>query len=224
MANKVLSLPKSLTDSTQWDQLVQKFKSYRLQSLQLSPEAFSSTYAREVEFPDEIWESRLKNESALSTIVVSDPNPGSADDLSLILNSPWLASLVLSGPLNAATAAKDWEEHLNFDPGTNYFGPVPPEIETAYVLNAIYVLPSERRKGLANQLIDYVKRYAVEVNKGKKVMLVLLVNFESIAARKCYAKSGFELVHDYWFRESDGSGTKGHAAVMRLDVCSNMSS
>jgi GNAT superfamily N-acetyltransferase len=224
MTNKVISLPKFLPDPSQWDQLVQKFKSYRLQSLQLSPEAFSSTYAREVEFSNEIWESRLENASALSTIVVSDPSPGSADDLSLILNSPWLASLVLSGPLNAATAAKDWEEHLNFDPGTNYFGPVPPEIETAYVLNAIYVLPSERRMGLANQLIDYAKRYTVEVNKGKKIMLVLLVNFESIAARKCYAKSGFELVHDYWFRESDGSGTKGHAAVMRLDICSNMSS
>ncbi|KAI6750807.1 hypothetical protein HG530_014257 [Fusarium avenaceum] len=218
MSSKVINLPKSLSDPSQWDKLVEKFKTYRLQSLQLSPEAFSSTYAREVEFPKEIWEARLKNASALNTIVISDPSPDSEDDLSLVLNSPWIASLVLSGPLNAATAAKDWEKQLNFDPGTNYFGPVPPEIETAYVLNAIYVLPSERRKGLANQLIDYAKRYVVEVNKGKKIMLVLLVNFESIAARKCYAKSGFELVYDYWFRESGGSGTKGHAAVMRLDV------
>ncbi|KAM0281399.1 hypothetical protein ACHAPQ_011706 [Fusarium lateritium] len=223
MSSKVVSLPKSLSDSSQWDKLVKNFKTYRLQSLQLSPESFSSTYAREVEFTKDIWESRLKNASALNTIVVSDPDPGSEDDLSLILNSPWLASLVLSGPLKAATAAKDWEELLNFDPGSNYFGPVPPEIETAYMLNAIYVLPSERRKGLANQLIEYAKECAVEVNKGRKIMLVLLVNFESIAARKCYAKSGFELVHDYWFREPDGSGTKGHAAVMRLDMCSEIS-
>ncbi|KAM0255837.1 hypothetical protein ACHAPA_012371, partial [Fusarium lateritium] len=162
MSSKVVSLPKSLSDSSQWDKLVKNFKTYRLQSLQLSPESFSSTYAREVEFTKDIWESRLKNASALNTIVVSDPDPGSEDDLSLILNSPWLASLVLSGPLKAATAAKDWEELLNFDPGSNYFGPVPPEIETAYMLNAIYVLPSERRKGLANQLIEYAKECAVE--------------------------------------------------------------
>ncbi|KAM0342615.1 hypothetical protein ACHAPU_009342 [Fusarium lateritium] len=218
MSNKAIVLPKSLSNPVEWDKLVEKFKTFRLQSLQLSPESFSSTYAHEISFTKDIWESRLKSTSAITTIIVSDPIPGSADGLSPILNSPWLASLVLSGPLKAATAAKDWEEQQNFDPGTTYFGPVPPEIEWAYVLNAIYVIPSERRRGLANQLIEYAKRYAVEVNKGEKIMLVLLVNFESVAARRCYEKSGFEMVHDYWFSEPDGSGSKGHAAVMRLDA------
>ncbi|KAF5673873.1 gnat family protein [Fusarium heterosporum] len=218
MSYKTIVLPKSLSDPLQWDQLVEKFKTFRLQSLQLSPESFSSTYAREINFTQDIWESRLKSTSAITAVIIWDPIPSSADYIPLILNAPWIASLILSGPLNAVTAAKDWEEQQNFDPGTTYFGAVGPEIERGYVLNAIYVLPSERRKGLANQLIEYAKLHAVEVNKGKKIMLVLLVNFESFAARKCYEKSGFEMVHDYWFSEPDGSGSKGHAAVMRLDV------
>ncbi|KAM0553398.1 hypothetical protein ACHAPJ_007412 [Fusarium lateritium] len=216
MSNKAVTLPRFLPDPAQWDRLIEQYKAFRLLSLELSPESFGSTYAREVAFPKETWDSRLKNPLAFNTVVVSDPEPGSANDLTLILNSPWLASLVLSGPLEAKTAAKVWEDQMQFDPGTTYFGPPAPGIEWTYVLNAIYVPPSERRKGLANKLIENAKRLAVEDNNGNKVMLVLLVNFDLVAARKCYEKSGFELIYDYWY--NDGSSTKGHAAVMRLDI------
>ncbi|KAF9766779.1 hypothetical protein IL306_000750 [Fusarium sp. DS 682] len=222
MSNKAVTLPKSLSDPNQWDKLLERYKDFRLRSLQLSPESFSSNYAREAEFTKEIWEKRLKNSLAFNTVIVSDPNPGSADDLTLMLNSPWLASLVLNGPLDAKTAARTWEDQQNFERGSAYFGPVAEDIESAYILNAIYVLPSERRKGLANKLIDYAKELVVKGNNGKKVMLVLLVNFNSLAAMKCYEKSGFEVVHDYWFDDPNASGsTRGHAAVMRLDVGGN---
>ncbi|KAF5576923.1 major facilitator superfamily transporter [Fusarium pseudocircinatum] len=219
MALKAVTLPKSLSDLNQWDKLVDQYKEFRLLSLQLSPESFSSNYAREAAFTKDIWEARLSNPLASSIIIVSDPEPGSVDDLSLILNQPWLASLVLYGPLEAKTAAKTWEDLQKFEPGSTYFGPIADEIESAYVLNAIYVPLSQRRKGLANKLIEYAKELAVRRNEGKKIMLVLLVNFNSVAAMKCYEKSGFEVVHDYWFDDPNASGTsRGHAAVMRLDV------
>ncbi|KAF4947771.1 hypothetical protein FGADI_10165 [Fusarium gaditjirri] len=222
MSFKAVILPKSLSNPNQWDRLMDQYKEFRLLSLQLSPESFSSNYAREAKFAKDIWEARLSNPLASSIIVVPDPKPSSVDDLTLILNEPWLASLVLYGPLEAKTAAKAWEDLQSFDPGTTYFGPVADEIESAYVLNAIYVPPSQRRKGLANKLIEYVKDLAVRQNEEKKVMLVLLVNFNSVAAMKCYEKSGFEVVHDYWFNDPNASGTtQGHAAVMRLDVGGN---
>ncbi|KAF4422044.1 gnat family [Fusarium acutatum] len=222
MSLKALTLSKSLFDPNQWNQLVDQYKEFRLLSLQLSPESFSSNYAREAEFTKDTWEARLSNPLASSLIIVSDPNPDSVDDLSLILNQPWFASLVLYGPLEAKTAAKTWEDRQKFEPGSLYFGPIADEIESAYVLNAIYVLPSQRRQGLANKLIEYAKELAVKKNEGKKLMLVLLVNFNSVAAIKCYEKSGFEVVHDYWFDDPNASGTsRGHAAVMRLDVGRN---
>ncbi|KAF5675864.1 gnat family protein [Fusarium circinatum] len=222
MSLKALTLPKSLPDPNQWDKLVGQYKEFRLLSLQLSPESFSSNYAREAAFTRDIWEARLSNPAASSIIIVSDPNPGTTDAISLILNQPWLASLVLYGPLEAKTAAKTWEDLQKFEPGSTYFGPIEDEIESAYVLNAIYVHPSQRRKGLANKLIEYAKDVVVRHNEGKKVMLVLLVNFNSVAAMKCYEKSGFEVVHDYWFDDPNASGTaRGHAAAMRLDVGRN---
>ncbi|RKK75465.1 hypothetical protein BFJ69_g7722 [Fusarium oxysporum] len=222
MSFKAVALPKSLSDPNQWDKLVDQYKEFRLLSLQLSPESFSSNYAREAEFTKDAWEARLSNPLASSIIIVSDPKPGSVDDLSLILNQPWLASLVLYGPLEAKTAAKTWEDLQKFEPGSTYFGPIADEIESAYVLNAIYVPPSQRRKGLANKLIEHAKELTVRQNEGKKAMLVLLVNFNSVAAMKCYEKSGFEVVHDYWFDDPNTSGTsRGHAAVMRLDVGGN---
>ncbi|CVK99294.1 uncharacterized protein FMAN_02150 [Fusarium mangiferae] len=222
MSLKVLTLPKSLSNPIQWGNLVDLYKEFRLLSLRLSPESFSSNYAREAEFTKDIWEARLSNPLASSIVITSDPNPGSVDDLSLILNQPWLASLVLYGPLKAKTAAKTWEDLQKFEPGSTYFGPIADEIESAYVLNAIYVPPSQRRKGLANKLIEHAKDLSVRQNEGKKVMLALLVNFNSVAAVKCYEKSGFEVVHDYWFDDPNASGTtRGHAAVMRLDVGGN---
>ncbi|KAG9504909.1 hypothetical protein J7337_004890 [Fusarium musae] len=217
MSLKALTLPKSLSDPSQWDKLVDQSKNFRLLSLQQSPESFSSNYAREANFTKDTWEARLSNPLASSIIIVFDPNPGTVDDLSLILNQPWLASLILYGPLEAKTAAKTWEDRQKFESGSLYFGPIADEIESAYVLNAIY-----RRKGLANKLIEYAKELAARQKEGKKVMLVLLVNFNSVAAMKCYEKSGFEVVHDYWFDDPNASGTtRGHAAVMRLDVGGN---
>ncbi|KAM0230299.1 hypothetical protein ACHAPO_009292 [Fusarium lateritium] len=216
MASKAVILPRSLSDPTQWDKLIDKYRAFRLSALELSPKSFSSTYAREVELPKEKWEARLSDPLAINTVVVSKPDTSSADDLSLILNSPWLASLVLCGPFDAHSAAKTWERQQNFDLGYLNFGPLKPDIKQAYVLNAIYVPPSQRRKGLANRLVENAKQLVAGTYRENKVMLVLIVNFESVAAIKCYEKSGFELVHDYWFNETDS--TKGHAAVMRLDV------
>ncbi|KAF7557528.1 hypothetical protein G7Z17_g516 [Cylindrodendrum hubeiense] len=218
MCYKAVTLPKSLPDPTQWDQLIDRYKSFRLLSLQLSPEAFGTSYAREVTFPLETWTSRLNNPIAFNTIIVSDPKPGSTDDLSLILNSEWLASLTIVGPLESKTAAKAYEESVHFSPDSVNFGPPAIGVKSTYVLNAMYVLPSERRNGLANMIIEYAKRLSVEMDGGK-VTMALIVDFDNVPATKSYQKSGFKLVHDYWFDDPQSTEPrKKRAAVMRVDV------
>jgi GNAT superfamily N-acetyltransferase len=130
----------------------------------------------------------------------------------------WL-SLALSGAFDAKTATKTWGKLVNFDPGGLNFGLIEYDIEWAYVLNAIYVPPSQRRKGLVNKLIEYAKRLVARTHGENKIMLVLIDNFETVAAMRCYEKSGFKLGHDYRFQ--DFEFTNGRAAIMRLDVTMN---
>jgi hypothetical protein len=48
------------------------YKAFRLPSLHLAPEAFSSTYAREVSFTDDIWYGRLCHPGASTFMAVGD--------------------------------------------------------------------------------------------------------------------------------------------------------
>ncbi|KAJ3529599.1 hypothetical protein NM208_g9682 [Fusarium decemcellulare] len=218
MTFKAVTLPKSLDDPAKWDELIERYKAFRLDALDKSPEAFGSSYAREVAFSPETWASRLNNPIALNTVVLSSSD-SEADETTLILNSPWLAALTLVGPLEAKTAAKNYEEKMHLDPDTVDFGPPVPGVEWTYVLNAMYVPPSERRKGLATMIIEHAKRLAVELNNGKKVTLALILDAKNVPAMKSYEKAGFEVVHNYWFDDPRwGEPRKTNAAVMRVDV------
>ncbi|KAH7139834.1 hypothetical protein B0J13DRAFT_558544 [Dactylonectria estremocensis] len=217
MNYKVITLPKSLPDPAQWEQLIARYKAFRLLSLQLSPEAFGSSYAREAAFPREAWVSRLSNPVAFNTIVVPDPQPGSTDNLSLVLNADWLGALTIVGPLESKTAARTYEQKMHLCPDIVDFGPPAPGVESTYVLNAVYVLPAERRKGLASLTVENAKQLAVEI-EGSTVTLALILDFDNVPATKSYEKSGFKLVHDYWFDDPRGTTPrKTHAAVMRID-------
>ncbi|WAO84852.1 Hypothetical protein NCS54_00208100 [Fusarium falciforme] len=222
MNTRAVALPKSLPDPAQWSQLIARYKEFRLLSLQLSPESFGSSYAREVAFSEEIWASRLNNPVALNTIIVSEPDAEAetTDDISLILNSPWLAALTLVGPLEAKTAAKSYEDKMHLQPDTVSFGPPAPGVDSTYVLNAMYVLPTERRKGHSYKIIEFAKQVALRENNGAKVTLALILDNDNMPAMKSYEKSGFKVVHRYWFDDTRGGEVKKktRAAVMRVDI------
>lgn len=221
MKTRAVALPKSLPDPAQWNQLIARYKEFRLLSLQLSPESFGSSYAREVAFSEETWASRLDNPVALNTVIVSEPDAGAEniDNISLILSSPWLAALTLVGPLEAKTAAKSYEDKMHLQPDTVSFGPPAPGVDSTYVLNAMYVLPSERRKGHSSKIIDFAKQLALIKENNRAVTLALILGDDNVPAMKSYEKSGFEVVHRYWFDDTRGGEVKKtRAAVMRADV------
>ncbi|RSL68060.1 hypothetical protein CEP54_002923 [Fusarium duplospermum] len=221
MNTRAVALPKSLPDPAQWGQLIARYKKFRLLSLKQSPESFGSSYTREVAFSEEIWASRLNNPVALNIVLVSEPDAEAeaTDDISLILNSPWLAALTLVGPLEAKTAAKTYEDKMHLQPDTVSFGPPAPGVDSTYVLNAMYVLPSQRRKGLSYKIIDFAKQLALIKENNAKVTLALILGDDNVPAMKSYEKSGFEVVHRYWFDDTRGGEVKKtRAAVMRADV------
>lgn len=222
MTIRAVALPKSLSDPTQWNQLIARYKEFRLLSLQLSPESFGSSYAREIAFLEDTWVSRLNNPVAINIILVSEPNAAgaeTADGISLILASPWLAAVTLVGPFEAKTAAKSYEDMMHLQPDAVSFGPPIPGVDSTYILNAMYVLPSERRKGLSSKIIGFAKQLAVKENNGAKVTLALILDDDNVAAMKSYEKCGFEVIHRYWFDDTRGGiAKKTRAAVMRVDV------
>lgn len=225
MATKAVVLPRSLHDEKEWKRLIERYKEWRLQSLQQEPQSFGSSYEREVAFPDDIWESRLNNRFALNIVTVELPGSGTTPPIErneegyLALESKWLAALTLVGPLDAKNAAHTYEERMHLSPNTVDFGLVEPGIKSTYVLSAMYVEQTSRRRGLATSTIERAKELALEMEGGERVMLALILDYDNTAAMRSYERSGFKVVHQYYFEDTrSGEPIKTLAAVMRVDV------
>ncbi|KXH68881.1 hypothetical protein CSAL01_02543 [Colletotrichum salicis] len=239
-----LILPKSHPDSVEFQTLLNRYKSFRLSSLLLSPSCFGSTHAREVAYPPEKWISRLTDPFATTIVIYEDASssgtPTSTDSATSTASSPsitdknslldnavtaeWLATLTLNGPLDPQTLTTSF--HL--DPSLVDFGPtqqtspdIPPK---QYVINGMYVVPSARGKKLGAKLLEYAKAHVAakarsqgEEKGGARISLI--VDYDNEPARKTYERSEFEAVHRYWFDDyREGRESRTEAVVMVLDL------
>ncbi|OJD37775.1 gnat family [Diplodia corticola] len=144
----VATLPKRYFDKPAWDHLVSRQKNFRLFSLSSAPEAFGSTYERELDVTWDTWESRLTNPQATTFVAVSR-DPGTAQnpvEFPQLLQHDWLGQLVLfrmyqedraklSANASPWTALRDDEVHYHF--------------------NAMFVMPAARGQGIARKLIEH---------------------------------------------------------------------
>lgn len=71
---EIVVLPKQCGNYTRWDEMIDKFKNFRLFALGESPEAFASTLAVEKAFAKEIWAGRLTNSRATHVFVIHCPS------------------------------------------------------------------------------------------------------------------------------------------------------
>ncbi|KAF6788482.1 GNAT family [Colletotrichum sojae] len=188
--------------------LITHYKSFRLLSLRLSPSNFSATHASEAAFPEEVWISRLTNPSSTTIVAVDTPtNPSTAH--STPDEDEWLASLIISGPLDRATPTT----HLHLDTPLSVL-----DAEQQYVLNGMYVIPSARGKALGSKLVVFAKQH-ISSQTSEQAQLSLVVDYDNDAARKTYEKCGFEVVHRYWFDDyRPGRGARTEAAVMAVNL------
>lgn len=96
MAIEIIQVPH---DADSVRSHVDRYKAFRLLSLQTSPEAFGSTYAREVAFTDDVWYSRLADPIAttffalesgriVGTLTTIGPLPSSPEEMTPSAN-PW---------------------------------------------------------------------------------------------------------------------------------------
>lgn len=207
----VIPMPK-LADipDTVMPEIVKRFKHIRLMALELSPEAFSSTYAREVAFTDDIWVGRITNPLGKAFIAVgpdNSPNVRSIDGhekqhgpaLTTLLNAPWKGSVTIIGPKLLPPDQPELER-TPWKIFTRENSSDTPDLASmerghvVYVIVGMYVSPDGRREGHGRRLVDAAIAAAVEECRrvlASKMSICLEVHYDNIPAAKLYANVGF---------------------------------
>jgi hypothetical protein len=67
MAFEIIQIPRDEEGVLSY---LEKYKAFRLFSLRTAPEAFGSTYAREIAFTDDVWYNRLANPETATFIAL----------------------------------------------------------------------------------------------------------------------------------------------------------
>lgn len=173
------------------------YKQFRLDSLRLSPEAFASTYAREADFPDQVWYDRLANPRAatflalqdnavIGTVTVIGPLPFGVDKLMPLAN-PWVMA---SG------------EDANKQPTTAHFR-----------VNGMFTLPEMRGRGVGKKILQEALKYAAHeaTALGREFVGSIVVESYNEPARRLYDKCGFVAIKE----EAHGDGD-AIAVLMKL--------
>lgn len=193
----VVPIPKPIPLSTDLEAIVERYRDLRLHGLKVDPEAFTSLYEDEVQFPFETWKSRVENRIA-RTLVAVDPetNQGeyigeepytkelsSAFAIQRLLRQEWLGIVTIIGPVRfseqsddvTATSPKP-QIHTAFIKDRRYQIPDPSTVENRdlsdahaiFLIVGLFILPQARRRGLAGRLVEASIKYVREEARGKK--------------------------------------------------------
>lgn len=154
---------------------LEDYKAVRLFSLQYAPEAFGSTYARELAFEDNVWYERLRN--PISNTFMAIWGAGQIVSISTV-NGPLAIGTRDMPPLGIPqTAYGDWD------------GASP----LHFRLNAIFTMPEARRKGISKALIETSIKYITDEAqaKDKDTVFSIIVDTNNLPARALYESAGF---------------------------------
>jgi len=176
---------------------LEQYKAFRLFSLQTSPEAFASTYAREVAFTDDVWYSRLTKPEATTFLVLE--------------SGTIISTLTILGPLSfspeeLSSSVNPWELKGGVD-----------QPQAHYRINAMFTLPEARGKGLAKALIQKSLEFGScqARQSGKDFVATIVVEKDNIAAKSLYDKCGFRFIKE---ENSSAHGRTLKVIVMKYGV------
>lgn len=218
---KIYTIPRSLDDPSQRSKIWKKMKAFRLNSLQLDPEAFASTYADEVRFADEVWDKRMANPLALHFVAVEAPseeeNAPVVDDIAAMIERDWLGMLVVIGPKEDGTAGlhasrSPWESvnsKASDDDGVaEGANPLP-----VYQLNGVFVMPKARGLGVGKRLAMATIEKSMESARHhgfKAIRMQVRVEADNEPAKKLYSNAGYAEVSTeiYTTKEKERNGAK----------------
>jgi GNAT superfamily N-acetyltransferase len=195
--------------------LAEKGKLLRLEALKNNPEAFGSTYEREITLGDEHWRNRLAFPNSRSFVAVDlhntenlQPNTAAATDLEVLSSAPWVGTMALNGPRlfqgifpKASDSAYDLLSSSANGVDPNDLGDVEEPKTILYGVYATYVKPGFRGKKIGKRLMEAVIRacerdYAEQrrmFTNSRGVCLVFLAKGNELA-KPLYEGAGFEFM------------------------------
>lgn len=179
----VVPIPNSIPVSTDLQAIVEIYRDLRLHSLKVDPEAFTSVYEDEVQFPYETWQSRVKNPIAKTLVAVDSETDqrvqiehethaekiSSDSAIQRLLQQEWLGIVTIIGPVRFPEQSDDTTTisakphlHTAFIKDRQYQIPDPSTIENddlshahaVFLIVGLFILPQARRKGLASRLVE----------------------------------------------------------------------
>ena len=170
------------------------YKTLRLTSLQIDPQAFLSTYAHEAAFSEDVWRARLDSSSKRTLVAsVLDASHARGDvntlDKEVGETGEWIGTARIVGPSDMPPC--DLAAFKEAKVGDNW------EI---YGLYAMWVHPAHRGKGVGAQLVRTCLEWAradVDIefsdeNSGDfEKVVVLFVYVDNVAAHAFYSREGF---------------------------------
>lgn len=149
----------------------QRYKTLRLQGLQQSPTAFSSTYEIESVFSDSFWASRLQAKGRETFICAT-------------LSGDWVAQVTLRGPLSV-------EDYL-LPPASGQPEVLPFEMEEKWQMLSLYTLPDYRGKSLGKRLCQAAFTYLASLERHpSRVGVRIMVKPENTVTLHLYRSLGF---------------------------------
>ncbi|KAL5336029.1 hypothetical protein BJX70DRAFT_410086 [Aspergillus crustosus] len=176
--------------------VLKKYTSLRLTSLQTNPEAFTSTHAREIQFTEEVWKTRLLNPLAGIFTAVGNGNDDSGWEK--FSTNTWLGQVSLLGPVllppgNREAEDVPWELFKDLDFSQAAKAVIPAGSKVAYVLDGMYVVPLARGRGVGKGLVGAAVR-AVERDskeRGVSATIAVLVLEGNGRAKRVSERAGF---------------------------------
>ncbi|KAI0140143.1 hypothetical protein F4776DRAFT_662278 [Hypoxylon sp. NC0597] len=159
------------------------YKPFRLAALKQDPDAFGSTYAREINFIEEDWLSRINNR-LVKTFVAVPPNDRRRVLSTTSLIGPFLNQDPESNPFQACTEMTgDSDQHHNHVEAS----------PLSFQLSGVYTTPDVRGKGIAKAVVNTAVEEAVMYAKqqNRKLNLSVVVYASNHAAIAFYQSCGF---------------------------------
>ncbi|KAL4808149.1 hypothetical protein BDV18DRAFT_158261 [Aspergillus unguis] len=202
-----ITLPREYSSTETLFQIISKYKSLRLTALQTDPAAFTSTYAREIQFSDEAWKGRVLNPLARIFIFLDCTSNIQAEDLDLsgesgssdvevLMKYPWLGQLTLLGPVVYPDGnSRPWElfNGIDFKAAAEEAELIRPGERVVYILVGMYVLAQARGGGAGGGLLEKALAVVAKEARDKSLdaTLVVLVACSNTGAKRLYERVGF---------------------------------
>ncbi|KAI0450681.1 hypothetical protein F5B21DRAFT_420811 [Xylaria acuta] len=166
---------------------LEKYKPFRLASLQQDADAFGSTYAREIEFDDAAWLGRIKNPLATTFVAVESDSSRVVASTSLI--GPLPNANPTGNPYRVVSEAIPQSDAARSDNESHHVDGEP----LCFQMSAVYTIPEARGQGLAKSLIKEATEEARNRarGRGRPLVLSVVVYVTNNAAISVYERCGF---------------------------------